>query len=171
MRAISIARPCYLPSSTNLRLTNTGTQPDEGVAVRVEVKTAPTTAELWVTGLGVINGGLELVRLAWPSLQHVFSVRRNEVELPPPLGSPTKPRILQGVHRYPPNLLNQQPVDLLVVDQGSQYKPPTKWERTPWEVLVNATKPKRRPRLVIEAWPGSAQLWSKGPMSKIHTTI
>jgi hypothetical protein len=40
---------------------NTGTQPDEGVAVGVEVKTAPTTVEPWVTSFGVINKGLELM--------------------------------------------------------------------------------------------------------------
>ena len=57
-------------------------------------------------------------------------------------------------------------MDLLVVDQGSKFKPPTHFARTPWEELVSTTQPSRKPRLVIETWPASAQMWSKGPMSK-----
>jgi hypothetical protein len=81
-----------------------GKQPEEklDVAVGGEVKTAPTAAEPWVTSLGVIDWGLELMRLAWPSLRHVFSVRRNDVQLPTPLETPTEPKVFQGVHRYPP---------------------------------------------------------------------
>jgi hypothetical protein len=63
------------------------------VAVGVEVKTAPTAAEPWVTSLGVIDGGLEVMRLDWPSLRHVFSVRRNDVKLPSPLETPTEPEV------------------------------------------------------------------------------
>ena len=150
-----------------------GKQPEAklDVAVGVEVKTAPTAAEPWVTSLGVIDRGLELMRLAWPSLRHVFSVRRNEVKLPSPMETPTEPKVFQGVHRYSPILLNQQPVDLLVVDRGSQYQPPAHHGRTPWEVLVAATQPDRKSRLVIETWPASAQMWIKGPMSKARTTI
>jgi hypothetical protein len=128
-------------------------------------------AEPWVRNFGVIDGGLELMRLAWPSLKHVFSVRRNNVNLPSPAGVTAPPKIIQGVHRYPPNLLNQHPVDLLVVDQGSLYQPPVKYERTPWEVLLDTTHTKRQPRIVIETWTSSAQMWNKGPMSKAHTTI
>jgi hypothetical protein len=43
-------------------------------AVQVEVKIAPTTAEPWERNLRVIDGGLELMWLAWPSLKQVFSV-------------------------------------------------------------------------------------------------
>jgi hypothetical protein len=38
----------------------------------------------WVRHFGVLDGGLELMRLAWPTLEHKFSVRRNGNELPAP---------------------------------------------------------------------------------------
>jgi hypothetical protein len=48
--------------------------------VGVEVAMAPLTAEPWVRSCGVIDGGFEVMRAAWPKLEHVFSVRRSDQE-------------------------------------------------------------------------------------------
>jgi hypothetical protein len=84
------------------------------------------------------------MRLAWPSLRHVFSIQWNEINLPSPERTPAGPKILQGIHRYPPNLLNQNPLDLIIlIHQGSQYQPPTKYERKPWEVFLDKQDPEQ----------------------------
>jgi hypothetical protein len=132
---------------------------------------APTAVEPWVKSFGVIDGGLERMRLAWPSLRHVFSAACNTIDLPPPMGVSKKPRLFQGTHRYPPDLLNQHPVNLRTVNRGSNYQPPATYARSPWANLVSTTRSPNRPQLLIETWPASAQMWNKGPVSKAHTTI
>jgi hypothetical protein len=46
--------------------------------VGVEVRTAPLAYKTWVWSLGVIDGGVEVMRLAWPKLDHVFRDRRSD---------------------------------------------------------------------------------------------
>ena len=59
-----------------------GANPDVlEVVVGVEVKKITEDAKSWIQSFGVIDGGLELMRYAWPSLDHKFSVRRNDTEL------------------------------------------------------------------------------------------
>jgi hypothetical protein len=53
-----------------------------------------------------------------------------------------------------------------VVEQGHLKKPTPTYKREPWEDLIEHTRPENRPKLVVETWPASAQLWIKGPMCK-----
>jgi hypothetical protein len=80
-------------------------------------------------------------------------------------------RFYPGDQRYPRKLLNRQPVDLLVVELGIDHRPPTTLKRSAWEDLVQHTYPRNRPRVVLETWTGSAQLWSSGPVCKGRTTV
>jgi hypothetical protein len=136
--------------------------------VGVEVRTAPLTAEPWVRSYGVIDGGFEVMRAAWPKLEHVFSVRRSEKEEEEVEGerSPEPSHVLREPHRLSNALLSKFPVDLLTVERGFSTKPPLKYERDTWEKLISRTEKKNQPREVIEAWPPNAQLWTKGPTCK-----
>jgi hypothetical protein len=78
--------------------------------------------------------------------------------------------IIDGHLRYSPKVLEQAPVDVLVVEQGHLKHPTRKYQRENWEELVAQTPSKQRPKVVIEAWPASAQSWLKGPVCKATLT-
>jgi hypothetical protein len=138
------------------------------VAVGVEVKQMSGGAKSWIQNFGVIDGGLELMKYAWPSLDHKFSVRRNDTKL---VGDNSKTVVVLGHHRSPTDLLRKNPVDLLTVEQGHLKSPPVKYSRTAWEDLIKRSPKDCRPRAVIETWPASAQMWRQGPVCKAHTTV
>ena len=143
---------------------------DTPAVVGVEVRTAPLGTEPWVRSYGVIDGGLEVMRAAWPKLEHVFSVRRSESEEVKGERSPEPHYILREPHRIPNNLLNEAPVDLLTVERGFSIHPPLNYDRDVWEKLISRTELRKRPRVVLEAWPPNAQFWTKGPLCKSTTT-
>jgi hypothetical protein len=138
------------------------------VAIGVEVKQMAENAKSWIQSFGIIDGGLELMKYAWPSLQHKFSVRRNDANL---LDNDGDTQVFLGHHRYPKDLLRKHSVDLITVEQGHLKTPPVKYRRTPWEDLVENSPKACRPRVVIETWPASAQMWRQGPVCKAHTTV
>jgi hypothetical protein len=86
----------------------------------LEVRDTSESRKPWVGYYGTIDAGLETMRLAWPTLQHQFTVRRPEdlcVTVDEEVFSRIGPR-------YPADLLNRKPVDLLVVEQGHiQFAP------------------------------------------------
>lgn len=125
-------------------------------------------AKPWIQSFGVIDGGLELMKYAWPFLDHKFSVRRNDTKL---LGDDGRTEIIRGHHRYPRDLLRRHPVDLLTIEQGHLTTPPPKYQRTSWEDLVEFSPKECRPRVLIETWPGTAQMWRQGPVCKGHTSV
>ena len=146
-----------------------GEEESPAVVVGVEVRTAPLAKEPWIRSYGVIDGGFETMRAAWPKLEHVFSVRRNEEKIEGE-ESPEPKNVLKEPHRLPNKLLMDFPVDLLTIERGYATKPPTTYEHTSWEKLISRTEEKNRPRVVIESWPPNAQLWTKGPTCKSTTT-
>ena len=80
-------------------------------------------AKSWIQSFGVIDGGLELMKYAWPSLDHKFSVWRKFTKL---VGEDGKAKVVLGHHRYPNDLLRKHPVDLLTAEQGHLKKSPCK---------------------------------------------
>jgi hypothetical protein len=111
------------------------------------------------------------MRAAWPKLEHVFSVRRiNEEEEMEGERSPKPSQVFKEPHRLSNTLLSKFPVDLLTVERGFSNKPPLTYERDPWEKLVSRTEKRNHPRVIIEAWPPNAQLWTKGPTCKSTMT-
>ena len=133
--------------------------------VGLEVRTAPEAAMPWIRTYGTIDGGFEVTRAAWPALTHVFSVRRHGDKVESPEVADPK-HVYQGHHRYPHEMLNRHPVDLLAVEMGYQQRPTERYDWQPWETVVVNTLLTKRPRVVIEMWPPNAQLWSKGPACK-----
>jgi hypothetical protein len=77
-------------------------------------------ARSWIQSFGVIDGGLELMKYAWPSLDHKFSVRQNNTTL---MSDDGTTKVILGHHRYPKDLLCKHPVDLLTVEQGHCKSP------------------------------------------------
>jgi hypothetical protein len=109
------------------------------------------------------------MRVAWPKVNHVFSVRRSDGNGKSE-ASPEPTKVFQEPHRLPNELLNDFPVDLLTIEQGGATKPPLSFKRHPWEKLISRTSPENQPRVVVESWPPNAQLWTKGPACKSTTS-
>jgi hypothetical protein len=136
-----------------------------GLEIR-EVQMETTT---WIKSYGVIDCGLELMRLAWAGLEHKFSVRRGQEDIPM-LGTQAPPKVVKGHHRFKPNLLVATPVDLLVIEQGYLTNPPTTFRRSSWENLVETTPSSSRPEVVVESYPHHGMIWARGPMCKATMT-
>ena len=136
----------------------------DGVVGGIEVRRGAVSVEAEMVSYGVITGGAELMRWAWPTLDQRFSVRHQRETVPAVSASDGSPKIIIGNHRYKANLLQQYPVDLVVVERGAHTKPPTQLQREPWESLVEGTSLAHRPKVILEVWVANAQLWSKGPM-------
>ena len=108
---------------------------------------------------GVLYGGVELMHQAWGNLNHIFSVRSHN---DPRKGDPIidHGHFLDG---FGQNTLNVNPVDLLVVEQGMAIQPPERFRRYEWEDVIDKTRTKRRPKIVIESWLSGSHLWSRDP--------
>jgi len=140
------------------------------VVAGVETRKVEVNRKLGVSSYGVLDCGAELMRLAWTGLHHKFSVRR-EVDPKFPEEAHTDPTVItRGPHRYPWELLTRNQVDLLVVDRGFQTEPPISYRSSPWENLVTGTPRAKRPEVVIEVCPPTAQLWERGLMNKACVT-
>jgi hypothetical protein len=109
------------------------------------------------------------MRLAWPGLEHRFSVRRDQEDIPM-LGTQAPLKLVKGHHRFKPDLLVATPVDLLVIEQGYLTSPPTTFRRFGWENLVETTPASARPKVVIESYPHHGMIWAGGPMCKATMT-
>jgi hypothetical protein len=122
-------------------LTSLGEAEQSPTMVDVEVRTAPLGAEPWVLLFGLINGGFEVMQLAWPKLDHVFSDRRSNGDGRGE-ASPEPSKTFRELHRLPNNLLNDFPVDLLTIEQGFATKAPVNFERQLWKYLISRTEVK-----------------------------
>jgi hypothetical protein len=142
------------------------------VAVGMEVREVAGEWASCVRSFGCIDGGYELARLAWPKLEHRWSIRRPKENVD--TGLAAKPAQVHyghdGHHRFPKKLLRAQPVDLLLVERGHIGHAPKGYSPDPWEELVESTPPGRRPKLIIESWSDSAQTWLRGPVCKATVT-
>src|SRR6056300_1198143 len=100
--------------------------------------------------MGIIGGGCETMRYAWPKLLLKFSIRENNETVPDDLKDP--PYLRYGSHREWPKLLTQHPVDLLVIERGTHKRPNARPRAEPWETTVGSTTPAHQPNVVIETW-------------------
>ena len=131
----------------------------EVTALKYKIETIETPDTGPISTYGTLDGGLETMSEAWPKLRQVFSS-----------GGPksTATQRLSG-GRVPLHILNKNPVDMLVVERGHFYQPPKTQlpdPRSKWECILEVTKPKNRPKVVIESWTEKAIGWLNGPMSK-----
>ena len=106
----------------------------------VEVRRVPVIqGSQFLHSFGTIDGGGELMRVAWPQMKHVFAVRREgdsvlpvtstastpEGVTPPPSSSVSSPDpVIHLGLRLPKNLLYKHPVDLLVIERSPDLKDP-----------------------------------------------
>jgi hypothetical protein len=139
------------------------------MATGIEVRAVPSDTRPWLKSFGTIDCGYEMMRVAWPKLEHSFAVRRKGENVDSDIADPPRAVVI-GHHRYPAKLLSQHPVDLLVVERGYLKHPTQGYQREPWEDLVRATDQAKRPKVVLEAWPSSAEFWNKGPVCKASLT-
>ena len=109
------------------------------------------------------------MRAAWSKLSHVFSVQRSE-DVVSPLQEDPSSIIINGCPNFPSKLLNQHPVDLLVVERCSQLKSLPVGKRFSWESAVNKTHPTNRPQVVLESWLPIRATWTRGPTDKCAVT-
>ena len=82
----------------------------------MEVRKIPRDeASKWLLSYGTFDAGGELMHAAWSKLSHVFSVQRSK-DVVSPLQDDPSPIIINGFPNVPSKLLNQHPVDLLVME-------------------------------------------------------
>jgi hypothetical protein len=141
----------------------------DSMAVGMEVREVEGEWNLHISSYGCIDGGYELARLAWTKLEHRFSIRHNKEQVDQGLADEPG-RILFGHHRYPKKLLQDLPVDLLIVERGHLHQPIKTFSPEPWETLVKGTCMKNRPKVVLESWPNVAQTWTRGLVCKASIT-
>jgi hypothetical protein len=145
-------------------------EPSEfGSAVNgVFVREVPLAAAAWAPSFGTILCGLETMRSAWPTLEHVFSVRvGNRAQ---GAAAVSEPGLVFSGTRYPLGLLKANPVDLLVIERGALVKPSSLSRPERWEDMIDATPVSSRPKMVFESWPGVAVTWASGPSGKAYVT-
>jgi hypothetical protein len=100
-------------------------------------------------------------------MTHKFSVRcQSDVVSPINTLPLSRPNVFVGHNRYRKDLLQELPLDLLVVERGTFHQPPSTLERRPRENLVYQANVINRPKVVIKVWASLAQVWNRGPMSK-----
>jgi hypothetical protein len=81
----------------------------------VEVRRGVVCGEAELVSYGVITGGAELMRWAWPTLlDQRFSLWHQQETVPAVSGSDGSPKIIIGNPRYKEDLLEKHPVDLVV---------------------------------------------------------
>ena len=148
----------------------------------VEVRRVPVIqGSQFLHSFGTIDGGGELMRVAWPQMKHVFAVRREgdsvlpvtstastpEGVTPPPSSSVSSPDpVIHLGLRLPKNLLYKHPVDLLVIERSSDLKDPPFDHVFPWERSITQTKTDHRPKVILECWDPKAINWDNGPTTK-----
>ena len=137
-------------------------------ATGIEVRKVVLEGGVGLDTFGVIGGGCETMRYAWPKLRHMFSVRNNGDTTPCDLEDP--PTILFGPHRIWRNLLVENPVDLLVIERGHHSKASGIIRSETWEEMAGSTPTDKRPQIVLEAWRSDIQVWKYRPMCKPTVT-
>ena len=116
---------------------------------------------------GIVDGGLELGRLATSKLKLQWTVRRPGP--PPPSWGVEPQEIYNGYPRLPPTVIEQCPVDLLLAEYSHLQQSHTEGPKS-LEVALSRCVSARRPLYVVEAWdPGSA-MWRQGPVAKLTVT-
>ena len=148
----------------------------------VEVRRVPEIqGSQFLHSSGTIDGGGELMRVAWPQMKHVFVGRRKgdsvlpvnstastpEGVTPPPSSSVSSPDpVIHLGLRLPKNLLYKHPVDLLVIGRSSDLKDPPVDHVFPWERTITQTKTDHRPKVILECWDPKAINWDNVATTK-----
>ena len=133
----------------------------------MEVRQIPKQLKTWLKTYGTLDGAGELMSEAWPSMQHIFAVRRSKEAIPSCRPSNQDPIVKIGYPRMPSGLLEEHQVDMLIVDRSSVGTPPRSCLATPWESSISRTATDALPKVVLESWISVASTWARGPVSKL----
>ena len=129
----------------------------------VEVRVVPQEQDSkWLHSFGTFDGGGELMHTAWQKMNHVFAIRRSGESCPLPSG----PKVVNGCPNFPRALLDQHPVDLLVIERCSQSESLPTGTVYSWETAIGKTKIDNRPQVILESWGTACTTWSRGPVTK-----
>ena len=118
--------------------------------------------ERGIQSYGTVTCGITTMRHAWKTLHHALSIGPSACDGP-------------GVHNVsgrPGNkILNQHPVDLLVVDRGNATPPDPRrrLSEDQWMVWVRKAQLHKRPKVVLESWPAAAAGWLVNPAIKARS--
>ena len=116
-----------------------------------------------INSYGTYGCGYETMAEAWSNLSHDWSIGG--------YGKPS-PKEQRYQDPVPKGWLDRHPVDLIVADQGSVLNQDVhhRTTRDRWESLVAEAQPCKRPKVVLESWPGTSLTWERGPANKARTT-
>ena len=104
---------------------------------------------------------------AWTKLKHVFAIRRTSTDHLPTSEADQQPQLIKyGLPIFPPKLLNQHQVDLLVIERCSVLRAPSSTHINTWEVAVGRTKKERQPKVILESWDPIVNTWNNEPTEK-----
>jgi hypothetical protein len=142
---------------------------DDKIVLGLEIRELQTETTIWIKSYGVMDCGLELMRLAWPGLEHRFSVQRDQEDIPM-LETQDPLKLVKGHHCFKPDLLVATPVNLLEIEQGYLTSPSTTFQQSGWENLAETTPTSAQPKVVIESYPHHGMIWARGPMCKARMT-
>lgn len=142
---------------------------------RIPVLVTSTAEPSRFNTYGTIDCGAEMMTKAWTTMDHRFAIRRMENTTrsktddekttkdnndwntdnthDQPTKAATKPavtQVLYGPHRPHTRLLQQLPVDILVIERGHLRKPLSCLDPSTWETMIETASPATRPALVIE---------------------
>ncbi len=138
------SRTCFLLSSTHLALpvcilSDSGKSDiHHGKVIGLSMKDMPGAQPGPFCTYGTCGDSLNLMKEAWSEMQHMFSVQDPRLELndTPTLGT----HHISGP-RFPRDLLNKYPVDLLVIECGRWQCPKPSLNGQRWESLMVYTSP------------------------------
>ena len=106
------------------------------------------------------------MRAVWPRLRQRFSVRTRKSTSDPLRGSDTDGLHVLYNQRPPATILDNHPVDMLVIEHAGIRGVPRRTSSESWEHWVWGSALKHRPALMVESWPSSAVPWEHGPTGK-----
>jgi hypothetical protein len=117
----------------------------------------------WLSTYGTMGGGLELMRVAWPRLQHVFAVQSSTLLSLP---GPQPVHVVAGPRFGHTNFLALHPVDLLIVERSHISCSCHLTQAEDWEHLIQLAPHQACPQVVVESWQAGAISWPDGPADK-----
>ena len=126
---------------------------------KVKPMPSPSPPRTLVRNYGTMGCGYETMTQAWSALHHAWSFG----------GAPSNPNYHTKAPNWPKSSwVEQHPVDLWIVDQGSKTVKDMKEQRHPdrWLALAQSLTKTGRPRLVIESWPSQCVGWTYSPLNK-----
>lgn len=130
---------------------------DDPAVENYKTQARPSEDTASLKDYGTIGCGYEAMTEAWTTLHHKFSIGA---------AYDSQASYAYPGNRAPASLLQDNPVDLLVIERSHIRKRLliTESATQMWEDLV--IRAERRPKVIFETWQPTAGLWESGPGAK-----